>query len=117
MKRFPKKITVTIKEGDKDRYFVGREHYKENVWNLLLRGLKTKELDDLMLSSMILATSVSAHYKYFSDESSLGIFMFASDLMEVKVDVKFIGNEWNSGQIEKIVIHIITCKVPKVMFT
>lgn len=117
MKRFPKKITVTTKENDKDRCFVGRDHYKENVWNLLLRGLRTKELDDLILCSGILATSISAHYKYFKDGANLGTFTFASNLMEVKVDVKFIGSEWQSGQIEQIVIHIIAWKVPKVIFT
>jgi len=114
---FPKTITVKTKENDSNRYFLGRDDYKSKVWNLLTKGLKSKGLDDLMRLHMLLGSSIFAHYKHFKDGSHLGMFGFSSEFMQVKVDIKFIGSEWGSGQIEEVTIHIIKCRVPKVVFT
>jgi len=114
MTKFPK--TITVQANGENKFFYGKRSFLNHVSSLLFKGLKSAEISDLVIGSIVLK-EFSTHYHYYIGNGHISTCSFASKFLEGEIEVKHWGKTREGGQIERIVIKIAKCEVPKVVFT
>jgi len=117
-RNFPKVITVQAKKNKAGCYllFFGISGFEKKVFALLIKGLKKKDIF-VLLEGAIQIKKQNTHYNYYGFGCNSTIYDFKNKQIEGTIEVKHWGKNWDCGQIERVMISISKCEVPKVVFT
>ena len=115
-RKFPRKIVVKPARTELTRFFFGRKDFHGKVGLLLQRGLKEKNIFDIVKGTIQLEFK-TIYYNFYAKTIHSAIINFKCESMEGVIEVKHVGFPFSGGQIEHVVITITKCEVPKVIFT
>jgi hypothetical protein len=114
-KKFPKTIMLDL-SNNPNRYFFSKRELIEKLYHVLVLGLQSKKLDDIMGERLEIPLPITTHYSHFGKTGHLSIINFKTENIEGKIEIKHWGT-WDGGQMESAKIIIEKLIVPKVVFS
>ena len=114
-KRFPRTVVVTLKPNDEYRFYFDVLSFRDNVSDLLRRGLTKMDIVDLVIPPISIEFETVFHH-FYKRNTHLACATFTSETVAGNIEIKYHETS-RQGQIEFIKLIITKCEVPKVVFT